>query len=47
MQQVRGNISLVLATPVASEWNLEGQAFGLNADIKSTVSLLIISFPFI
>lgn len=47
VQQVRGNITIVIATPIASEWNLEGQTYGINLDVKSTVrTFLYESFNF-
>lgn len=39
IRRVQGNISIVLTTPVSSEWNLQGQTFGLSADITSSVSI--------
>lgn len=38
VRKVQGTISILLISPVSSEWNLEGQTFGLNAAITSSVN---------
>lgn len=37
IQQIKGPVNLAISAPVSSEWNLNGQTFGITADVKSTV----------